>query len=181
MRRLYRTRQVEIFNFSFLDVLACTIGLLIFIMVMVFILQSGSAVADTGAIIGKKLRDASMLQASAARDAQIAQGLEAQLDQLRAPNMPDLTPQRDAARLARDAARANYDASVRQVEADQGRLDENRLSVNFKAVPFRILATFCGRGVPSAGGDGKTSSSVSSITGGAVASSPPNCDGLLLG
>ena len=46
MGRRSRSRQVEIFNFSFLDILACTIGLLIFIMVMVFILQSGSPVAD---------------------------------------------------------------------------------------------------------------------------------------
>jgi hypothetical protein len=123
-----RIKQVEIFNFSFLDILACTIGLLIFIMVMVFILQSEGPVADTGAIISKKLGEASQLQESAARDAQIAQGLESQFDGLRTPDQPDLSPQRDAARTARDAARVRYDSLEKQLAAAQGRIDEARLA-----------------------------------------------------
>lgn len=123
-----RIKQVEIFNFSFLDILACTIGLLIFIMVMVFILQSDGPVADTGAIISKKLGDASQFQESVARDAQIAQGLESQFDGLRTPDQPDLSPQRDAARAARDAARARYNSVEQQLAAAQARVDEARLA-----------------------------------------------------
>jgi|GEM_PF-5985736 len=128
MSRRRRPRQVEIFNFSFLDILACTIGLLIFIMVMVFILQSGSPVADTGAIVVRKLREASLLRTDAERDTQIAGGLEAQFDQVRVPEMPDLTRQRDAARSARDEAQANYDQAIRQVASAQAQLDDARLT-----------------------------------------------------
>ena len=101
-----RARQVEIFNFSFLDILACTIGLLIFIMVMVFILESSSRVADSGAIISMKLRQAASLQSATARDTEIAAGLEVQLEKIQTPAILDLTPARDSARASRDAARA---------------------------------------------------------------------------
>src|SRR4051812_1585201 len=112
MSRRSRRKQVEIFNFSFLDILACTIGLLIFIMVMVFILQAGSPVADTGAIIAVKLERASTLQATADRDDVISDALEAQFEKIRDPNAPDLSPQRDAAHATRDAARAAYESAL---------------------------------------------------------------------
>jgi hypothetical protein len=128
MGRRNRVRQVEIFNFSFLDILACTIGLLIFIMVMVFILQSNSPVADTGAIINAKTSEVASLTATTARDAAIAQGLESQFDQMHVPNQPDLSPQRDAARAARDAARTNYEIAVKRADSEQTLVDQARLA-----------------------------------------------------
>ena len=74
---------MEIFNLSFLDILACTIGLLIFILVMVFILQSGSPMANVGQLVARKRADASALRTAAERDTEIARGLEAQFDQMR--------------------------------------------------------------------------------------------------
>ena len=128
MGRRSRSRQVEIFNFSFLDILACTIGLLIFIMVMVFILQSNSPVADSGAIIERKQSETAALRKDVERDTQIAQGLETELDQLRVPGEPDLTPQRDLARAARDAAKSRYVDAASKLADRQARLDEARLA-----------------------------------------------------
>jgi len=128
MSRRPRGREVEIFNFSFLDILACTIGLLIFIMVMVFILQSSGPVADSGSLIERKLSDAAKAQKAAAHDSQITDALEAALDRVQVHGEPDLTPQRDAARSARDAARARFDQVTRELTAAQSSLDEARLS-----------------------------------------------------
>lgn len=125
-----RSRQVEIFNFSFLDILACTIGLLIFIMVMVFILQSGSRVVDVSGIVDRKFSDVSTLRRKAAADTLVAAGLESQFDNVTAPDSPDLTPLRDAARAARDLAQKNYDSAVRQVFEVQTQLDAQRLAKN---------------------------------------------------
>ncbi len=128
MSRRLRSRQVEIFNFSFLDILACTIGLLIFIMVMVFILQSGSPVADISAIVDRKAGEAATLQEAAARDARIAAGLEAELGRVIVPDQPDLSPQRDIAEAARDAARHAYENAAHQEAEAQARLNEARLA-----------------------------------------------------
>jgi len=119
---------VDIFNFSFLDILACTIGLLIFIMVMVFILQSSGPVANTGDLIQRKLSEASQAQKAAAHDAQIADALEAALDRVQVPGEPDLKPQRDAARTGRDAAQVRYDQTSRDLIAAQSSLDSARLA-----------------------------------------------------
>ena len=118
MARRRRSREVEIFNFSFLDILACTIGLLIFIMVMVFILQSGSALADTDAVAAKKVEQASQLQAAADRDAAIADALSAQLGRsVLPPEQIDLILRRDAAQAARDKTQSQLTAA-RAAEAN---------------------------------------------------------------
>ncbi|MCP4901122.1 MAG: hypothetical protein GY906_29480 [bacterium] len=46
MARARRNREVNIFNFSFLDILACTVGALTFILVMVVVINVGSLPAD---------------------------------------------------------------------------------------------------------------------------------------
>lgn len=46
MARARRNREINIFNFSFLDVLACTVGALTFILVMVVVINVGSLPAD---------------------------------------------------------------------------------------------------------------------------------------
>jgi exonuclease VII small subunit len=125
-----RDREVEIFNFSFLDILACTIGLLIFIMVMVFILQSSGPVADSSALIERKLSEASQAREVATHDSQITDALEASLDRVQVPDEPDLKPERDAARDARDAAQAHYDQATRELTAAQSSLDEARLALD---------------------------------------------------
>jgi hypothetical protein len=128
MSRRSRARQVEIFNFSFLDILACTIGLLIFIMVMVVILQSGSAVADTGQIVAQKLKQAIKFDSAAQRDVRIAQSLEAQLDSVKPSGQPDLAPRRDAARAARDVAQLEANDAAARLAAVETALDAARLT-----------------------------------------------------
>jgi hypothetical protein len=123
-----RSREVEIFNFSFLDILACTIGLLIFIMVMVFILQSSGPVANSAVLIEQKLTQASVEQKSAAHDAQITDALEAALDRVQVPGEPDLKPQRDGSRAARDTAQARFDQASRDLISAQSALDSARLA-----------------------------------------------------
>jgi hypothetical protein len=128
MSRRTRSREVEIFNFSFLDILACTIGLLIFIMVMVFILQSSGPVADSGDLIRRKLSEAAQAQSAALHDSQIADALETALDRVQVPGEPDLKPQRDLAHAARDAAQARYDKASHDLVAAQADLDSARLA-----------------------------------------------------
>jgi hypothetical protein len=102
MRRRYR-RQVEIFNFSFLDILACTIGLLIFIMVMVFVLQSGStALADYSKIIAGDSNRAASLNKQSDADEALAARLEAEVDHVATLVDWNLVNRRNAARAARD-------------------------------------------------------------------------------
>jgi hypothetical protein len=120
------SRQIEIFNFSFLDILACTIGLLIFIMVMVFILQSESPVTDTTSVINRKLQSATAAKDAAHRDAQIADMIETQLVQIRSPVAPDLAPLRDAARDARNAAEKDLERRSNELRNIQIKLDEAR-------------------------------------------------------
>lgn len=129
----HSSRQVEIFNFSFLDILACTIGLLIFIMVMVFILQSNSPVVDTGAMIQRKLKEAAITMAGAVNDREIASELEAQLNNLRLPEHSDLTPQLSAARANRDQSQHAYDELAKQVGEIQARIDMSRLQRDHSA------------------------------------------------
>ncbi|MCX7177973.1 MAG: hypothetical protein NTX56_04115 [Proteobacteria bacterium] len=128
MSRRSRSRQVEIFNFSFLDILACTIALLIFIMVMVFILQTNSPIADEGAIAEVKLRQVVALQSATTFNTQMAESLEAMFDQVRAPDEPDLTPQRDAAKVTRNRASISYNEILLRVQSAQARLDDLRMA-----------------------------------------------------
>jgi hypothetical protein len=124
MARRKRSREIEIFNFSFLDVLACTIGLLIFIMVMAFILQAGSPVADTAAVIRHRVQQTADLDAAVERDRKISQSVEIQLDQVVPTGDPQLISQRNAARAARDEARAENDLSVKAIAAAQATVDQ---------------------------------------------------------
>jgi hypothetical protein len=122
MARRSRSRQIEIFNFSFLDILACTIGLLIFIMVMVFILQSGSPVADTSAILRHKSDEAQQQKHSAEQDSAIASQLEEQLSRIHDSVKPDLRGARDSAARETEAARAAYKNSLAELHTAQAEL-----------------------------------------------------------
>ncbi|HEY2588115.1 MAG TPA: hypothetical protein VGI81_20395 [Tepidisphaeraceae bacterium] len=122
MARRSRSRQVEIFNFSFLDILACTIGLLIFIMVMVFILQSGSPVADTTAIINQRAEEMRQYQASADQDSAIAAQLEQQLSHIRDTVSPELRVARDDAARQNHARRAEYDQAIARLHGVEAEL-----------------------------------------------------------
>jgi hypothetical protein len=122
MARRSRSRQIEIFNFSFLDILACTIGLLIFIMVMVFILQSGSPVADAGEIVRRKSEEARHDQESARQDEVIAAQLERQLARIHDSVKPDLRIARDAAAEQSNVRRAEYDEAVARLRVAEAEL-----------------------------------------------------------
>lgn len=107
-------RQVEIFNFSFLDILACTIGLLIFILVMIFLLQSSTRLTDYKKIIQTKMKALRELQAEAQSTAYIASSIESQLSKMRDRRDPHLLLLLHAAREA--MRRARQDANVRTAE-----------------------------------------------------------------
>ena len=126
MSRRIRSRHIEIFNFSFLDILACTIGLLIFILVMVFILQSGSPIADTEAVIRRDVDAESAASLLAARDNQIAASLESQLARIHVSTDPSLLAEREASREARDAAKSAYEQERLEARRAEERLDEAR-------------------------------------------------------
>ena len=126
MARRARSRNIEIFNFSFLDILACTIGLLIFIMVMVFILQAGSPLVDNDVVVHRKETAAAADTDAAERDARIADALEAQLSQFKLPDDHGLSARRDAARAERDAARARYEEKTQQARRAREQLDAAR-------------------------------------------------------
>lgn len=114
MRRLNRG-QVEIFNFSFLDILACTIALLIFIMVMVFVLQSGrSALADTSKVVARESTRAAALEDQAQRDDRIAAQLEENIGHLGGLVDRQMLNARSAAKAKRDAAQTqlNHDEDM---------------------------------------------------------------------
>lgn len=103
-------RQVEIFNFSFLDILACTIGLLIFILVMIFLLQSASRLTDYKKIIQTKMKALREVQAEAKSTAHIASSIESQLSKMRDRRDPRLLLLLKAARA--EMRRARQDAHV---------------------------------------------------------------------
>ncbi len=131
MSRRLRSRHIEIFNFSFLDILACTIGLLIFILVMVFILQSGSPIADTETVIRRDVAAESAASILAARDNEIAASLESQLSHIHVSTDPSLLAKREAAREARDAAKSAYEHERLEVGQAEEHLDgATRLQVN---------------------------------------------------
>jgi hypothetical protein len=119
-----RDRRVEIFNFSFLDILACTIGLLIFILVMVFILQSGSPVADLIALINQKKVESSALHAAADRDIQIAESIEAQFTRFDSKVDSSLISQRDAASASRDQAASEFRTNLDKLHRLRDALDQ---------------------------------------------------------
>jgi hypothetical protein len=124
MSRRTRSREIEIFNFSFLDVLACTIGLLIFIMVMAFILQAGSPVADTSAVVRRREQQTTELEAAAQRDRVIAKSVEMELDRVVPTGDPQLVVERNTARSARDAAKSEGDRLTKDVAAAQAAVDQ---------------------------------------------------------
>jgi hypothetical protein len=126
MARRKRSRQIEIFNFSFLDILACTIGLLIFIMVMVFILQSGSPVADTVAVVRHKSEEARRQRLSADEDSAIASQLEEQLSRIHDAVRPDLRSARDSAAQQAQTARADYEGVLSQLRTTEAELENAR-------------------------------------------------------
>jgi hypothetical protein len=130
MARRYRSREVEIFNFSFLDILACTIGLLIFIMVMVFILQTSSPIVDADAIAARKMNEAQTIRLASQRDREIINALEAQLDNLPVTVEPTLGVQRDVAKASRDQAEKIYAKSLSDLEAANAAVRAARMKRN---------------------------------------------------
>lgn len=96
--------SVEIFNFSFLDVLACTIGLLLFILVMVFVVQMNPrTVADVQDRIQQKNDNTKQQLQSSVMNAQtLVQTLEQQLADL--PSSVDQDLQRRYGELTRQRA-----------------------------------------------------------------------------
>jgi hypothetical protein len=136
-----RSRQIEIFNFSFLDILACTIGLLIFIMIMIFVLQSGGNSLQTNAAAEAHFTNQiASLQLRAADDERIAVQLEEQ--QMKAIGAaPDTLIAWNKARTLRDATLQQrielesdvmqLKASIQSKEVDKTKLD--RLLVNAEA------------------------------------------------
>ncbi len=107
-------RQVEIFNFSFLDILACTIGLLIFILVMIFLLQSATRLTDYKKIIQTRMKALREVQAEAKSTAHIASSIESQLSKMRDRRDPRLLLLLKAAR--EEMRRARQDAHVHTTE-----------------------------------------------------------------
>ncbi len=107
-------RQVEIFNFSFLDILACTIGLLIFILVMIFLLQSATRLTDYKKIIQTKMKALREVQAEAKSTAHIADSIASQLSKMRDRRDPQLLLLLQAAR--KEMRRARQDANARTAE-----------------------------------------------------------------
>ncbi len=107
-------RQVEIFNFSFLDILACTIGLLIFILVMIFLLQSATRLTDYKKIIQTRKKALREVQMEAKSTAIIASSMEAQLSRMPDRRNPQLLLLLRAASEERN--RARQDASVQTAE-----------------------------------------------------------------
>ncbi len=110
--------RVDLFNFSFLDVLACTIGLLIFIMTIIAITSSSPGNPKAVAKIAKINHMEAQARASLAQ-AQTSEGFYANLLQKRAaqtlnPKGADEHLRREIARLDRQTA--DYQRIVRQTE-----------------------------------------------------------------
>jgi hypothetical protein len=126
MARRTRHRQVEIFNFSFLDILACTIGLLIFIMVMVFVLQADSVVADASNLIARKAEQVRAARLGAEQDSLMVRQLEEQLNKIPSPVDPRLAGERNSLRTVVEAARTAYMQRSQEVQRAQATLDSRR-------------------------------------------------------
>lgn len=127
MGRGRRSRQVEIFNFSFLDVLACTIGLLIFILVMIFILQSTGPLTDYKHIIksqAKALHNTrNQIRSTAAISATIAAQLMAMPDR----RNPHLVALLAAARQAEADAAESAAMQTRELAHVQAQIDAEQV------------------------------------------------------
>lgn len=123
-------RSIDIFNFSFLDVLACTIGLLIFIMVMVFVLQSGTtALADTDGIVVKIRQRMGDLEARAAADNAMTSQLEQELSRVASLADRGIVEKHRASAADRDRAAADV-RSLRDALASA----EARLNARSEAI-----------------------------------------------
>ncbi len=126
MSRGRRFRQVEIFNFSFLDVLACTIGLLIFILVMIFILQSAGPLTDYKHLIESQTRSLhdthNQIRSTAAISASMAAELMAMPDR-RDPHLVALLA---AARVTLAQARRKAAARTADLAQVQAHIDAQR-------------------------------------------------------
>ena len=110
--------RVDLFNFSFLDVLACTIGLLIFIMTIIAITSGSPGNPQAVARIAKLNRMEAQARASLAQ-ARTSEGIYANLLRKRAAQTLNLKGadehlRREIARLDRQAA--DYKRIVRQTE-----------------------------------------------------------------
>ena len=115
MRR--RQREVEIFNFSFLDILACTIGLLLFILVMIFILQKAGPLSDIHAMIQSKIRDARNIERQTREVQQVTAALMAQTARIKDPRNPLLIMQCNAAKREYETARLSAQHALHSLRA----------------------------------------------------------------
>ncbi len=110
-----RARQVEIFNFSFLDILACTIGLLIFILVMIFLLQSSTRLTDYKKIIQNKMKVVREIQRETQSATVIEQSMKAQLSKMKDARDPKLLRLLRNARQNMMLARENSEVKVSEL------------------------------------------------------------------
>ena len=119
-------RQVEIFNFSFLDILACTIGLLIFILVMIFLLQSATRLTDYRKIIQTKVKALREVQAEAKSTTHIASSIESQLSKMRDRRDPRLLLLLKAAREEMRRAKQDADAHTTDLSSLQSSIESQQ-------------------------------------------------------
>src|SRR4051812_49297396 len=96
--RSKRSREVELFNFSFLDILACVIGLLIFVLSVVVVSGGGSSSRQTAG----RLSNAEHQLDQARTTAQMAAGRRRRSEQLLTRRSQDFANPHGAA----DAIRA---------------------------------------------------------------------------
>ncbi len=126
MSRGRRSRQVEIFNFSFLDVLACTIGLLIFILVMIFILQSTGPLTDYKHLIESQTRSLHNTQNQIHSTAEISASMAAQLMAMPDRRDPHLVALLAAARATLAQTRRKAAARTADLAHVQAQIDAQR-------------------------------------------------------
>ncbi len=127
MGRARRSRQVDIFNFSFLDVLACTIGLLIFILVMIFILQSTGPLTDYKHIIKSQTKALHNTQNQIRSTAAISASMAAQLLAMPDRRNPHLLALRSAARRAAVNAARNAALQTSHLARVQAQIDAQQV------------------------------------------------------
>lgn len=106
-----RRREVDIFNFSFLDILACVIGLLIFVLTIVVITGGPSR--------GRRVEDGRL--ATADREVAMAR-TDADLAAQRRANAERALAQRAEVTLYPDRAEARIQDEIREIDGEVGAL-----------------------------------------------------------
>lgn len=132
-----RRRQVELFSFSFVDILATTIGVLLFILLMAVLNQSG---VTEYAKMAKKVKSAETQREEAARQVKEAEeALRKALDETRrarenasgraagfAMQAQEMAAEREKQRAANEAAQAR----IRALKAQKDELEKKNKSLS---------------------------------------------------